>query len=118
MRLKELRQSRSLYQKDIAAHLGIDRTTYVKYENGSSEPPLDALIELCKYYSVSLDYLVGLTDSSGSECSENMYTDIEKKLILDFRSMNKQGRDYILQTMAMSVTIYKNGDISDMENYA
>ena len=67
MRLKELRKSRSLYQKDIAAHLGIDRTTYVKYENGSSEPPLDALISLCQYYSVSLDYLVGLSNSTDNE---------------------------------------------------
>ena len=41
----------------------------------------------------------------------------ELSLIRDFRSLNAQGKAYILQTMAMSVTIYKNEnhDISDVE---
>lgn len=59
MRLKELRIEKSLFQKDVAAYLGIDRTTYVKYESGASEPPIETLIRLCNYYGVSLDYLVG-----------------------------------------------------------
>lgn len=118
MRLKELRRSRSLYQKDIAARLGIDRTTYVKYENGDSEPPLDALIELCKFYSVSLDYLVGISEMQQSDKQVDCFSDIERKLVVDFRMLNKQGKDYILQTMAMAVTIYKNGDFSSVENFA
>ena len=59
MRLRELRTEKSLFQKDVAAYLGIDRTTYVKYESGASEPPIETLIKLCNYYGVSLDYLVG-----------------------------------------------------------
>lgn len=59
MRLKELRNEKSLFQKDVAAYLEIDRTTYAKYESGASEPPIETLIKLCNYYSVSLDYLVG-----------------------------------------------------------
>lgn len=59
MRLRELRIEKSLFQKDVAAYLGIDRTTYVKYESGASEPPIETLIRLCNYYGVSLDYLVG-----------------------------------------------------------
>lgn len=59
MRLKELRTKRGLYQKDIAAMLGIDRTTYVKYETGTSEPNFQMLLKLAEIYDVSTDYLLG-----------------------------------------------------------
>ena len=57
--LKELRKSAGLLQKDVAAFLGIDRTTYVKYENGQSEPPFETLTRLADYFHVSVDYLLG-----------------------------------------------------------
>lgn len=58
-RLKELRAARGLLQKDVAAVLGIDRTTYVKYEKGQSEPSFDILTKLADYFGVSVDYLLG-----------------------------------------------------------
>lgn len=61
-RLKELRTARGLLQKDVAAVLGIDRTTYVKYEKGQSEPSFDILAKLADYFGVSVDYLLGKTD--------------------------------------------------------
>ena len=118
MRLKELRQERSLYQKDIASLLGIDRTTYVKYEKESSEPPIATLIELCRFYSVSMDYVLGLSDIKCPNNALDNYSETEIQLVNNFRSLNKQGKEYILQTMAMSVTIYKNGTISDLEKQA
>lgn len=61
-RLKELRKERGLYQKDIANYLGVDRTTYVKYETGASEPDTVTLSKLADFFNVSLDYLVGRDD--------------------------------------------------------
>lgn len=58
-KLKELRTSRNLYQKDVAAHLGVDRTTYVKYELGTSEPSFEILQKLADFYNVSIDYILG-----------------------------------------------------------
>ena len=58
-RLKRLRQNKNLYQKDVAAAINIDRTTYVKYEKGSSEPDASTLIALANFFEVSTDYLVG-----------------------------------------------------------
>ena len=57
--LKELRVSKGLYQKDVAKVLGVDRTTYVKYENGNSEPNLDMLVAIADFFDVSTDYLLG-----------------------------------------------------------
>jgi len=60
--LKTLRQAKGVYQKDVANWLGIDRTTYVKYERGQSSPDYDILLELANYFSVSVDYLLGKSD--------------------------------------------------------
>lgn len=57
--LKQLRQSKGVLQKDVASYLGVDRTTYVKYERGDSEPNHDMLSKLADYFDVSIDYLLG-----------------------------------------------------------
>ena len=57
--LKILRKQKGLYQKDVANFLGVDRTTYVKYENGVSEPDYNTLVKLAEFFNVSVDYLLG-----------------------------------------------------------
>ena len=49
-------------QQVIAKHLDIAQNTYSQYENGKREIPIDMLIKICKYYKVSADYILGLTD--------------------------------------------------------
>ena len=39
--------------------LGVDRTTYAKYESGASEPKKDVFMTLSRIYNVSIDYLLG-----------------------------------------------------------
>ncbi len=60
--LKILRKEKNLYQKDVAEHLGIDRTTYAKYEAGVSEMSHETLKRLSAFFGVSTDYLLDLTD--------------------------------------------------------
>ena len=61
-RLKDLREDHDLKQADVAAHLGISQQYYQCYESGKNELPLRHGIALAKFYNVSLDYLVGLSD--------------------------------------------------------
>ena len=61
-RLKELRTSRRLYQRELAEQLGISIRGYQCYETGEHEPGVKKLIALADYYNVSIDYLVGRTD--------------------------------------------------------
>lgn len=60
--LKKLRKQQKLRQKDMADFLGVERTTYVKYESGQSEPPLRILCKLADHFQVSVDYLIDRTD--------------------------------------------------------
>lgn len=61
-RLKGLREDKDLLQKDIAKYLDVTQVAYSCYEIGRRQIPLDALIKLAKYYNVSVDYILGLTD--------------------------------------------------------
>ena len=62
-RLEDLRIDHDLTQQDIADILFCKREVYRRYEKGIRELPLSYAIKLAEYYNVSLDYLVGLTDS-------------------------------------------------------
>ena len=61
-RLKEIRQDRDLYQKDIAKILHTSQKQYSLYETGLRLIPIDKLEKLAKYYDTSIDYLIGLTN--------------------------------------------------------
>ena len=59
MRLRQLRMKRNLSQQDVADFLGITRTAYNKYENGSIQPTR-TLKRLAKFFSVSTDFILGV----------------------------------------------------------
>jgi len=61
-KLKLLRKEKGVSQKVVAKALGITLSAYSNYEQGIREPSNDILIKLCKYFNVSSDYLLGLTD--------------------------------------------------------
>ena len=61
-RLKTLRTSKHVYQKDLSAFLGISPRAYQLYESGSGFPSVPGLLALADYFDVSLDYLVGRSD--------------------------------------------------------
>lgn len=61
-RMNALRQDNDLSQEQIAKVLGVAQTTYSQYELGKRQIPIDTLIKLCKFYNVSTDYMLGLTD--------------------------------------------------------
>lgn len=60
--LRELREDNDLTQQEIADVLGTTQQVYSRYEKGINEMPIRHIITLCKYYNVSSDYVLGLTD--------------------------------------------------------
>ena len=61
-RIRELRQDNDYTQKKIADILGVAQTTYSQYELEKRPMPIEYLVALCKFYNVSADYILGLTD--------------------------------------------------------
>ena len=61
-RIHDLREDNDFTQNTVATYLGIAQTTYSQYELGKRSLPIELVIELCKFYNVSADYLLGLTN--------------------------------------------------------
>lgn len=61
-RLRELRLSKGLLQRDISLHLSITRETYSKYERGVTIPPLVVVEKLSLFYDVTADFFIGTID--------------------------------------------------------
>lgn len=61
-RLKELRKDLNITQDQLAAETKISQAAISSYENGLQSPTIDVVIILCKYFKVSADYMIGLSD--------------------------------------------------------
>lgn len=61
-RIEDLRIDHDLMQQQVADLLNCQREVYRRYEKGTRELPLSYAITLAKYYGVSIDYIVELTD--------------------------------------------------------
>lgn len=66
-RIRDLREDNDLNQQQVAEYLGITQQQYQLYESGKREIKLKLIIELAKLYNVSIDYIVGLTNSKRKE---------------------------------------------------
>lgn len=61
-RIRDMREDRDLYQKDLAKYLQCTQVCYSHYEMGKRDIPTDVLIRLADFYHTSIDYLLGRTD--------------------------------------------------------
>jgi transcriptional regulator with XRE-family HTH domain len=62
-RLRDVREDRDLKQRDIAELLKVHQTTYSDYELGRLNIQVAVLHTLADFYGVSVDYLLGRTNS-------------------------------------------------------
>jgi transcriptional regulator with XRE-family HTH domain len=56
--LKQIRKKRKYSQQKVAMDLNISRESISYYENGQREPSLELLVQMSKYFNVSIDYLI------------------------------------------------------------
>ncbi len=61
-----IKQSKST-QKEIAASLGLSQQRFNHYANGQREPDSDMLCSIADYFGVSVDYLLGRTETPAPE---------------------------------------------------
>ena len=63
IRLKELRESKGMTQRDFAAEFGVSKGTVGMWESGAREPrTIDEINRIADYFGVSTDYLLGRTE--------------------------------------------------------
>lgn len=98
--LKYLREQKGVYQKKVASDLNIETNTYGSWERGNTEPPIDMLIALAKYYGVSVDYLVGVENEDYTKVQSDRYelsaNVNELQLMETFRVLNAKSKEELV----------------------
>lgn len=61
--LKLLRTKQNISQQQLADVIGVSQQSVNKYENHSVEPDIDTIIKIADYFSVTVDYLIGRTET-------------------------------------------------------
>ncbi|MBE6734811.1 MAG: helix-turn-helix transcriptional regulator [Ruminococcaceae bacterium] len=61
-RIKDLREDRDLTQTQVAKAIGITQRKYSYIETGTQQLTDEILIKLAKFYGVSVDYILKLSD--------------------------------------------------------
>lgn len=70
-RMKNIREDRDLTQSEVGKILNKSQQGYNHIEVGRSELKIEDLILLCKFYDLSADYIIGLTDNAVSYKSKD-----------------------------------------------
>ncbi len=96
--IRDLREDNDLKQSDLAKVLSVSQQYYSKYETGQYDLPTRHIITLAKFYNISADYLLGLTDYSTAVEKSKANTPL-KILINDIIELNDSSknavRDYV-----------------------
>ena len=96
LNIKFMREEEGIPQKDIAKKLGVSRSTYSLWELEITPIPLKRLIDLCKIYRCSIDYILKLNKIKNYP---NMKMDIDYNLypkrLKEIRKEHKHTQDKI-----------------------
>ena len=125
-RLKSLREHRNLKQKDVAKDLSLTPYQLSRYENDSSKPDPNLILQFSKYYNVSTDYLLGNIESDEDELHQiKFYKEKVGVRVLSKRIKQlREGRKITQLDLAnkvgvshVSISGYENGNrVPDFEN--
>lgn len=94
-RLIELRKQTNLTQSDLAKKLGIPRTTYSNYENGNRQPDYETLEKIARYFEVTSDYLIGLSENKSENNKYVTFTDEYGEITEQEREALEKHLDYL-----------------------
>ncbi len=74
IRLKELRLEKGLSQSELAIEIETTQRNVSNWENGNSEPDIQMILKMSKFFEVNVDYFLGDTDEPDRNV-ENAFTE-------------------------------------------
>lgn len=66
-RLTQVRKKKKLSQAEVGKLLGMDGDAYGRYERNEVRPSIETAARIAEVFDISLDYLIGKTDSEFDE---------------------------------------------------
>lgn len=110
--LKKYRSINEMTQKGVADLLGVDRTTYSKYESGAAHPQFNNLVKMAKIFGVCVTDLCG-EDYIMPDFGDNLdFTSDELRLLGDFRTLSDLRKREIMRVMNRLTKDQKKDDVN------
>lgn len=106
-KLKALRESRGLYQKDMAALLDLRQNAYSHYETGRAEPSIANLCKLADFFGISIDELVGHIQPGAIDSEEADRLAILSSLA---RQLGREDQEKLCEIAKAFVALQKNNN--------
>ena len=100
--IKQKAKEKNITIKDMLSDLSLGSNTMSGLYHGKSIA-YDSLAKIADYLECSVDTLLERTAHNGYTIDDKY----EKMVIDQFRTLSDQGKEYILQTLAMAVNQYK-----------
>ncbi|RFB31383.1 XRE family transcriptional regulator [Brevibacillus sp. VP] len=88
-RLKAARKAKKLTQHELSQLVGINRSTYAKYETGGNEPDNDTLQKLADFFGVSIDYLLGRVNDPNRTLNQEVRLFVDSLELTDEEILEK-----------------------------
>ncbi len=124
--IKYLCKEKSITISSLLKDCQIRKSLIYDMEKRDKTPSAEIFEQIADYLNCSVDYLLGRTDTQEIEFSIRAPDDTsdyimtttksETVLVIEFRNLNTQGQEYIMQTMDLVKDRYKKSTtISNME---
>ena len=110
-RLKDLRVERGLTLEQLSAETGISKSALGKYEaDDFKDISPFSMVELAKFYGVSTDYLLGLTEQKN-----HPNTELDAEIYVDrIADMRVNDMNAVLEAVRQMALMKNGGDANDL----
>ena len=103
-RIVSLRNEKNITQSQLAEELNISPSAIGMYEQGRRKPSYELLEEICDYFNVDMDYLMGRSDIKNRYQAGLKYDWEDKKQEDSNIDMNTVNTDYIMIPLYESIS--------------
>lgn len=86
-RLKFLREAKGISQEKLSQELNVSQTMISKYEHGQAEPGISTICRIAKYFGVSSDYLLEISNDKISLPVSGLSND-EKEILFGYKRLD------------------------------
>lgn len=118
-KIKELRISQGMIQKEVYSRLSIPNNTYSNYENDKRDPDYETLVKIANFFNVSTDYLLGYENNEDAYekevCSINVQYMIKLRIIID---QIPENLDNYIKKLFQEIDSYFNSDEKLVRGYS
>ena len=91
-RINDLRKELNISQEVLSAQIGTTQQAISRMENQAYNIPSDILIKLSKFFNVTTDYILGISETKrNTDCHDHMTASLEENygIILRYQNLNE-----------------------------